>query len=177
MYGLPVVSQARRVASGTSPVRSDTTIKQSITRSLSAWLCYVNEPLLTADCRPITDGPLSPEKRPISHLAHRMNERLFTALAARKRPGRFPPFPPVYVPRSQSTSLVPVMWRNASSRHVSNITCICCEAWLLSLGPLTFIGGDLRKRLVTVHGTPATSKLTSTSGVTFLSNGWYERVS
>jgi len=92
MYGLPVVSQARRVASGTSPVRSDTTIKQSITRSLSAWLCYVNEPLLTADCRPITDGPLSPEKRPISHLAHRMNERLFTALAARKRPGRFPPY-------------------------------------------------------------------------------------
>ena len=30
----------------------------------------------------------------------------------------------------------------------------------LPLGPLTSIEGDLRKRLVTVHGAPATSKLT-----------------
>jgi hypothetical protein len=59
MYGLPVVSQARRVTRGIQPVRSNTTIKQSITRGLSASLCYVNKRLLTGDRRPITDGRLS----------------------------------------------------------------------------------------------------------------------
>ena len=59
MYGLPVVSQARRVTRGTRPVRSNTTIKHSVNRSLSASLCYVNERLLIGDRRPITDGRLS----------------------------------------------------------------------------------------------------------------------
>ena len=59
MYGLPVVSQARRVARGTQAVRSDTTVKQSITCSLPASLFYVNERLLTGDRRPKAAGPLS----------------------------------------------------------------------------------------------------------------------
>ena len=57
--------------------------------TLTVVVC-VNERPLTGCGRRKAAFPLSTRKRPLAPLPHQMNERLFTLIAARKRPFRFP---------------------------------------------------------------------------------------